>query len=58
MTDSTPNYHLIRILKDMRHFASKRKDITVPEYDAWIKAQVDEAIGEPHLAVVREERTS
>ncbi len=48
----TPNYHMMRVLKEIRHFTMKQKDITVKEYDAWIKSKVDEVLGEPYLSVV------
>jgi hypothetical protein len=50
--DLMPNYHMIRVLRNMRRFAMKKKNITVPEYDQWLKSQVDEAIGEPLLTAV------
>jgi hypothetical protein len=50
--DLMPNYHMIRIFRNMRRFAMKEKNMTVAEYDQWLKSQVDEAIGEPPLAAV------
>ncbi len=49
----TSNYHLISVLKDIRHYANKDKNITISEYDKWLKEKVTEAIGEPYLKVVQ-----
>ena len=56
--DLMPNYHMIRIFRNMRRFAMKKKNITVLEYDQWLKSQVDEAIGEPLLTAVPKETES
>ena len=53
-----PNYHMIRVLRNMRRFAMKNKNITVPEYDQWLKSQVDEAIGKPLLTAVPQDAES